>query len=72
MASVRLLNCTPYLCGSLTRLTRCSTLRPSWFPDDQRVSFRQGFLRFGQTRPSRSARLPLTLSAKTFLRPALA
>ena len=44
--------------------------QPVELPDDQSIAFAQHFERLGQ-KPGRSARVPLTLSSKTFLHPAL-
>ncbi|SAT55600.1 Uncharacterised protein [Klebsiella variicola] len=71
MESVRLLNWTPCLCRSPTRSTSCLTDRPS------RSSFQTTKVSPSRSissvlaKPGRSARVPLTLSSKTFLHPAL-
>ena len=72
MESVRLLNWTPCLCSSPTRSTSCLTERPS------RSSFQTTKVSPSRSissvlaKPGRSARVPLTLSSKTFWHPALA
>jgi hypothetical protein len=71
MASVRLLNSIPCLCKSLTRSTRFLTLRPSRSSfQTTRVSPSRSIPSLSDS-PERSARLPLILSSKIFLQPAL-